>query len=280
MNEKKPIPIESEEIDLIHLFRRIINFLNINGRSIALCGLGGMLLGFCLFLLISNKYSSRLLLHSTILTNSEQIEIIESWDELLSKGEYQQLSGMLNSDENTLKKVKSLKAKEIYKVDGVAGNPNGFIVEALVKDTAVLASLEQGILFGLNENEFIKSRVTLKKQNITRMIEKVTSEIDKLDSTKKIIENSLRAQGSSNNGFIIDVAGINGQIISFNEKLLSYQESLKFVDAIHVLKSFSKFRNPVEPRLELLLFAGLASGIFAGLLLTFRRNLLDRIRHS
>jgi hypothetical protein len=47
---------------------------------------------------------------------------------------------------------------------------------------------------------------------------------------------------------MIDITGLNRQLIEMNEKLLNYKQELKFTNAVQVLQSFSKFSSPAGPK--------------------------------
>src|SRR6476620_580005 len=78
----------SEDIDLLALAERCILFFRkyrlLFGGAIVL----GLLAGFLLYKKIATTYSSRLLLHSSILSNPEAIQIVSTWNQLLTKDEH------------------------------------------------------------------------------------------------------------------------------------------------------------------------------------------------
>lgn len=269
-----------DDLDLITLVERIFSFCRKYGRLIAISSIAGMLAGLLLYSILPKRYSSTLLLHSFTLTNTEHINIIENWNELLKKGEYAALSKDFNCDPETLKKVSKITASEIQKLY-IQNNPNGFMVEVLVKDTAVLDTLQKGIIHGLEAGEYIKEKLDTKKSNLKQLIEKVKIEIIKLDSTKKNIENSINNNTKSSSSFIIDVSNITSQMMSLNEKLLGYQEELKFANAVQVLHNFAKFKNPESPKLFKSLVLGFIAGFSIGYMLSIykyvKRRMAQRI---
>ena len=78
---------KEDDLDLMNLVRRVFSFFRIYGRRIVIFSITGMLACLLLFKISPNLYESTLLLHSSTLTNSEQINIIENWNELLKNGE-------------------------------------------------------------------------------------------------------------------------------------------------------------------------------------------------
>ena len=178
-----------------------------------------MLAGFTLYKIAPKQYASTLLLHSFTLSNTEQINIIENWNDLLKDEEYAVLAEHFNCDASMLKKVSRMKAAEIQKLY-IPNNPNGFMVEVLVKDNAILDSLGNGIVYGLGNADYIKAKLASRRSSLTQLIDKVRTEIIKLDSTKKNIEHNINNNNLQSSSFIIDISTINSQMISLNEKLL------------------------------------------------------------
>lgn len=243
---------------------------------LAISSITGMLTGLLLYTISTKKYASTLLLHSFTLTNTEHITIIKNWNDLLKKGEYEALSKDFNCDPAMLKKVYKISASEIQKLY-IQNNPNGFMVEVLVKDTAVLDPLQKGIFSGLENGEYLKAKLNSRKSNLRQLIEKVNIEIVKLDSTKKYIENSINHSSKSSSSYILDVSGITSQMITLNEKLIGYQEDLKFVGAVQVLHNFAKFKKPVSPKLFKLLVLGLIAGFSIGYILAIYKYVRQRM---
>ncbi len=267
---------KSDDLDLISLFERIFSFFRNYGWLIAIFSIAGMLAGFTLYKTGTKQYASTLLLHSYTLSNTEQINIIENWNDLLKNGEYAVLGERLNCDPGLLKKVSSIKASEIQKLY-IPNNPNGFIVETIVKDYNILDSLGKGMVYGLANSDYIKAKLSSRRSVLSQLIDKVRSEISKLDSTKKNIEHNINSNSQHSSSFIVDVSNINSQMISLNEKLLGYQDELKFTSAVQVLHKFEKFERPVAPKLFKLLVLGFIGGFAIGYIISMFLYLRKRI---
>jgi hypothetical protein len=258
----KPAQDNKDEVDLIQVLERIIRFFSNHKKELVAASLAGMLCGFIIYLVQPKVYNSTLILHSQILTNSEEIEIIDNWNELRKDGEYGVLSKNLNCSEYILKNVKLLSATNIQNI--AAGSTSGFTVDVLVKDTSILENLQKAVIYGLENNEFVKEKVNFKRDNATQMIASVNREIAKLDSTKEKIESNNTGKTPGSSSFIVDISDVNVQMITLNEKLYQYQEALKFVDAIQLLQNFEKYSRPTSPHLLKMIFSGLFGGIFIG----------------
>ncbi len=276
MTEDRP-ENKGDDLDLLNLFERISRFFRSYFSLIAICAAIGAGLGFTLYKVLPKQYGSSLLLHSFTLTNTEQINIIENWNELLEGKEYETLGERLHCSPSLVSKVTDISAAEIIKLYS-ENNPNGFNVEVLVKDNTILDSLQQGIIYGLEHSEYMKERLATKRSNFIELIEKVKSEMSKLDSTKKTIESNVSSNTQHPSSYILDVSGINTQMINLNEKLLNYEEQLKFMNAVQVLHKFEKFQKPVAPKLIKLIVLGFIGGFAVGYVLAMYVHVRKKLR--
>ena len=181
---------KSDDLDLITLFERVFFFFRNYGRLITMFSFIGIITGFVLYKVSPKQYTSTLLLHSFTLTNTEQINIIENWGELLKGEEFAVLAERLNCDPETIKKIKKVRAAEIQKLY-IPNNPNGFMVEVWVEDNTVLDSLNRAFVYGLENSDYIKAKLANRRSNLALLYDKVKAEIIKLDSTKKYIEQNI-----------------------------------------------------------------------------------------
>jgi LPS O-antigen subunit length determinant protein (WzzB/FepE family) len=266
-----------DELDLLTMVEGAVSFFRNFGVTVIIFSFAGLLAGYLLYLVTPGKYASTLILHSQIVTNQEQLQIVKSWDELLQKREYNILAATFNCDPEIVKKVTEFSGEEIQQLYA-PDNPNGFTVEVLVRDTGILDKLQQAIVYGLQNNEYTRERITSKKSNLNALIQKVATEISSLDSTKSNVENIINNKNQNKSSFIIDVTGINGQLIVLNEKLYAYESDLKFVSAVQVLKNFDKLKKPEKPKLSFSLIIGLVAGVFVGYLVALLRYVKQKLR--
>lgn len=252
---KNPDP-PSEDIDLFVLIERSLLFFRKYRWVFIIAILLGIASGVYFYRSIPTTYKSRMVVHSFLLTNQEEIQIVNNWNQLLKKKEYSILSATLHCSEEMLHKVKRIKALEIQQVFSQQ-NPNGFLIDVLVTDIAVLDELENGLVYGFENNEYVKKRLDTKRAAYTELIAKTTAEILKLDSTKKLVESIIGGKERIASSLIIDGSSVNRQLIEMNEKLLSFRESLEFTNAVQVLQGFEKFRQPAGPKLLPWLVIGL-----------------------
>lgn len=267
----------SDDIDLVVLAERAIVFTRKNKWVFMIAIILGLALGYTAYNLLPNVYSSRLLAQSFMLSNPNNIQIVQNWNGLLQKKEYTELATRLGCPETVLYKVKKIGAEELQKVF-TPDNPHGFVVKVTVTDNSILDELEKAIVYGFEHEPYIKDRLDIKRANLDELIAKTSIETQKLDSTKQAIENIIEGRNKTSSSIIIEGAAINQQMIAMNERLLSYKEQLKFNRAIQVLHSFNKYKQPSDPKLLSWLVIGLLLSLPLAFLLALYRLIKQKIK--
>lgn len=276
-DDSKNPGLRQDDIDLIALLERSISFFKKNKWIFLLAILVGLLLGYLLYRSLPVVYKSRLVIHSFVLTNQNDIQIVANWNAVLKGGDYAALVNTFNLDEDILCKVKQIKAEEIQKIF-TPNNPNGFTIDVLVTDNSILEALQKGIVYAFDNSEYVKDRLIAKRNRLEELIDKTSIELKKLDSTKKMVENIISGKGSSSSSLIVDASNINRQWIEMNEKLLSLKEELKFSHAVQVLQGFSKFKKPAGPNLYVWLFLGLISCLSVAYIYSLFRSINQKLK--
>jgi len=278
MRNGKAQHIASDDIDLINIAERAFLFFRRYRITFIIAIVAGIALGCFQYYTSAKMYKSRLILHSSFLTNLEEIEIINYWNELLKRKEYPALAQSFNCDENMLHNAVSIEGSEILK-NYSASNPNGFYIEARVKDNAVLPGLQKALVYGLNNTEYVKQRLSLRKKDVETLIDKVTVEIQKLDSLKKSIETVVTSKEKTATSFMFNIPGVNKEFIDMNEKLLNYREELQFSSSgIQVLQSFVPLNTPVSISLKVMILLGILFCLFITVISTIVHSVSQRLK--
>lgn len=247
-----------DDIDLLVLLERILLFFRKYKWIFLFAVVLGLAFGYLTWSKLPKVYKSRMVLHSFTLSNQDYIEIINNWNGLLASTDRDQFAVSSGISSATLDKVKEIKASEIQKIF-TPSNPNGFYIDVTVTDNAVLDELQKGILNGLNNVDYVKKQMEIRKENTTQLISEVQQEINKLDSSRTKIEAMIGNTNNRPSSLIIDISSLNNQLIGLNEKLLSYKQDLQFISAVQVLQGFIKFNRPAGPNLYVWLGLGLLS---------------------
>lgn len=266
---------QTEDIDLLLLVERALLFFKRYRWIFIVAAVLGIAAGIFFYKIIPISYRSRAVMHSFVLTNPEQIQIVNNWNRLLKQNELKELAKELNCDEKILSRVKEIKAKEVQQVY-TTSNPNGFTIDVVTTDNNILDSLLSGFVYGFENNTYIKTRLDVKKDALRELIDKTTSEIRKLDSTKTTLEKIIGGSEKPSSSLIVDGSSINRQLIEMNEKLYSFKENLQFTNAVQVLQPFSKFNKPDGPHL----LPWLVIGLFFFLCLAWLYSVINSVNRK
>jgi len=268
----------SDDIDLINIVERAFLFFRRYRVTFIIAIVAGIALGCFRYYTSGKIYKSRLILHSSFLTNLEEIEIITYWNELLKRDEYKALAQSFNCDESLFHEVVSIEGSEILK-NYSASNPNGFYIDARIKNNAILPGLQKALVYGLNNTEYVKQRLSLRKKDVETLIDKVTVEIQKLDSLKKSIETVITSNEKNATSLIFNIPGVNKEFIDMNEKLLNYREELQFSSSgIQVLQSFVPLNTPVSISLKVMILLGILFCLFIAVISTIVHSVSQRLK--
>lgn len=248
--------IHSDDIDILLLLERCLHFFKRYKWIFIIAFIAGIGLGLLRFSTSPKIYSSRMVIHSFMLSNQEYTEIIDNWNNLVKKQEYTTLAEIFNCPESLLHKLKKIEGNEIQKIFS-STNPSGVYIDVNVTDNSILPELQKSILYGMNNGDYVKSRLIFKKQRLTEMIAELKSEISKFDSTKTEMEKIIQGKERPSSSVIVEGSNLNHQWIDMNEKLLYLEEDLNFSDAVQVLQGFSAFTKPTGPNLIVLIVLGL-----------------------
>jgi len=262
---KKP-EVSEDEVDLFILLDKVIRFIKRFGFLILMAGGLGLIAALGFNYLAPKKYSSRLILRPSTLTNLEYMQIVNTWNDLLYSKDYDLLAASMNIEPRILHNVNTLSADEIQKLY-VEKNPYGFIVHVNTSDTSILNTLQSGIVYGLENNEYVKQRVAYKRESLQQLIGNISNEIKALDSTKREVEKLLNTTNGNANSLIVDISNINSAKVELNEKLSEYEEELRFTSAVHVIQQLNHLKKSERIKLRYLLPAGLIGGTFIGILI-------------
>src|SRR5688572_12580573 len=215
---------QPDDIDLLALLERFIAFSRKNKWLFIICCCLGLSLGYLKYLSLPSIYKSRMLLQPLMLSNQNDIQIVANWNGLLRSGNRDVLSTIFAIPDDTLEKLKQIKAEEIQKIF-TPSNPNGFTIDAWVTDVSILDRVQEGIIYGFENSEFVKNRLASRKNRLRELIDITSTEIKRLDSTKKIVENIIVGKGASSATLIVDGSTISRQLVEMNEKLLNFKET-------------------------------------------------------
>jgi len=266
-----PLPEKNDDLDLLTLFSKVARFLKTYGVLLLIASLTGLLCGFVLNLSLPKYYTTRLLLESTVLNNLEQEELIDNWDILMTAtGGSPLLAKALNCSPETARSIKGLSAEALPNLlDGTYV----FTLEVKVGDVSKLKDIQDALLWGFRNNDFVREKVALRTASLREEVSEAAGEIAKLDSTKHYIESLTPDEKKGNDHLILDLGSISKEKVDIGEKLAIYKERLAFGTGVQLVQSATPPRGP-KPGTMTLLGLGLAAGFLAGYFMALLKSLV------
>jgi hypothetical protein len=250
------------------LFKNALSFFSHYGKLLLIVAFTGLLAGALRFKFTPNLYSSTMVIQPAMLSDPEQMALIDHWSTLLKKRERPELAQQFHVDVKLLRKVLWIKTAELQK-SYAPNNFTAFTLTVLVTDTAILQPLQKGIEFAIENSEYIKDKLAIKKNNLRALIQTIDQEITRLNKMQTTIETNLEQQNNNGGRFMVSISDISGQIAGLQEKKLNFEETLSFVSAVHVLQNFYTPDRPTYPVLLKQLLMGLAGGLLLGTAIAF-----------
>ena len=264
----------NEEIDLGQLAIRIIKLGAKYRILIVLCALLGAIVGYTYYKLVNPVYSSSMMLQSDILTEAYSETLTENLKKLIDEKNNKALASKLSIEESQASQLVNIKVESVEGSSGSEGTENIiFLISVETKDNSILPDLETGIISFLENNEFVKKRIDLKKVRFEALIDQMDAEGLELDSLKDLINSKLLNEDGSNM-VLLDPSNVYAQALKTYKEELNYQEQLALIESIQLIEGFTAFNRPLRPRLIM----SLAVGLLAGLILSFIFILLRETR--
>src|SRR5581483_10561638 len=234
MKQVKFVQRTSDELDVIVILKKALDFFHHYGKLIAGVALMGLLAGLLRFWYVPNLYTSTMVLQPSVLSDPEQIALINNWSTLLQKKELPELAAEFHMEMAALKKVISITAEELQHSYS-PNNFTAFTLTVLVKDTSILQSLQYGILYALDHSAYVKEKLAARKRTLQLLIQSTKQEINRLNHLQQTFDSSMRTGNNTHNGFMIDVSGISAEITTLEEKRLNLEDGEAFITAVQVL---------------------------------------------
>ncbi|MDX2305330.1 MAG: hypothetical protein NW226_21145 [Microscillaceae bacterium] len=249
------------EIDLVEILSSVGLVAYKHLKMLLVLGILGVCSGFIYASLRSPSYSSRLVLESKVVGYADLSPLLQTLNELVKEDNLPELARKLNITPDIARKLKSIKGINIFQEE--IGRPEkDFIlsfkiaIKVTVASNDILPAIEKGILYYLENNEYVKSRIDTKVKNLETQINNLKKEIQQMDSLKKSIQ-TLINQPQTTSLYLPDLGSLFEQSNNLHKEKLEMEYDLKFSKNFQILEKFTAFIDPVS-------FGILGSGAIGG----------------
>ena len=201
----------TEELNIKQFFSEFIHFISRNKKTI----ISFIALGIILVVLFQNLKPSYYDTQAICMSGISEYERLEQLEELSQRTavdlinylqiniynkDYSELSSLLNVSKEIAAKIKHIEAEQLYQQDMNEKfyALNKFEIRLSVFDNTTIDTIQKGLIFYFNNNNFIKQYHEMYKTSNNRLVDDITQEI--------IVLSRMRVEGAKNN---LDLSSVN-----------------------------------------------------------------------
>ena len=201
----------TEELNIKEIFSDFIRFISRNKKIIT----SFIALGIILVILFQNLKPSYYDTQAICMSGISEYERLEQLEELSQRTavdlinylqiniynkDYSELSSLLNVSKETAAAIKHIEAEQLYQQDMNEKfyALNKFEIRLSVFDNTTIDTIQKGLIFYFNNNNFIKQYHEMYKTSNNRLVDDITQEI--------IVLSRMRVEGAKNN---LDLSSVN-----------------------------------------------------------------------
>ena len=193
------------------------------------------------------------------------IEMINFLAEDIRQKNKNELSELLNLPISCIEQLKSIEAKEMYRIDADnRQNPiSKFEIEIKVYDQNVVEKVEEGLLFYFTNNTYVKSYYEMYQKRHEAIIDKIDEEISSLMSARS---SQLHTADFSS----VSITNNRSRSVTQNQIIELYKQKQDYIKEFVLLKPLSFVKSISKPeRPEALLWPRVLTITLISLILGF-----------
>lgn len=263
---------EDDEIDFSQLILSLVKVFGRNKILILTFIIVGPIAGTVYYYTTTKIYESSMMLRSDILNEAYSNNLIDNLKKLVDQRNEEVLSQKLNLSTAETIQIKDIKVKNVESSSSDKITQNViFLISVKITDNDILPKLQKGIIKYLEDNEYVKKRVELKKERYANLIKKTRLDIQEMDSLKEnFLSGTVFNQKSGSNVVFFDPTEVYTKVMSLYKEEITYMQELELIDSIQVIEGFTNFNKPIAPRR----LRSIAIGLVIGFIIAFLSVLL------
>lgn len=277
-NSERQLP--SDEIDLGELLLKLFKIVNRNKLILIIFTALGMAGGLTRYYLKVPVYESSMMLRSDILTEAYSETLTDNLKRLIEERNDALLSEKLSITAEEASHLVDIKVESVEEANTPVGAVKNiiFLISVEITDNGILDNLQAGIVNFLENNEFVKKRIDLRRKRFEALVSQVNKEIKEIDSLKKRMNEGIIYNQQGASLVVLDPSNIYEKALNLFKEELTYQENLELIDSIQLIEGFTAFNKPIAPRLSISGGSGLLVGLFLALIIVFTRETISYLK--
>lgn len=263
-----------QEIDLGQLLLGVVKVINKNKLLLTIMIVLGGIFGTLYYYIAPSVYESSMMLRSDILTEAYSTALTGNLKKLIDGHDDDVLAEKLNLSKEQASHLLDIKVEgiETPSLSDMTENLI-FLISVEISDNSILPDLENGIKQYLENNEYVKKRIELRKEKFLTLTRRVRKDISELDSLKKdFLNGSVYNQQLKSNVIFLDPTEIYAKMMILYKEEISYLQSLELNDSIQLIEGFTVFSKAIAPKRIKSIMIGMAIGLVIALLIMLLRE--------
>ncbi|MFN0047760.1 MAG: hypothetical protein ACKVOU_01405 [Cytophagales bacterium] len=245
-------PSANDEINLIELFKSIVQFIRKNIKVLILSASIGALAGLAKILIEPSLFKSNLVAISNILNTEDVTPIIQNCKTLIEDENYAELASLLKLDSVEVRGIKNIDIKSQIipnnKMKDEVLITNKFSIEVTVKSADLFVKLNNALPEMVSTNKYTKFKTNLLLESRKGIYDRIVQEIDLLDSLKR---NQIPNRNANKAAFYLYApSSINETVIKLYEKQMEIREGLETRQDFLVIQEFTKLTKPYNKKIS------------------------------
>jgi hypothetical protein len=258
-----------DEIDLLDLLLKGINVIRANLGLLVFLTLLGAAVGLLKYYTARKVFENKMVISSGILTRSYGKVLFDKLNRRMGESDTEAVARDLKISKETLRSIKKIQIEDLAEED-VAKESDRFIVTVETYNQNSLPEIQKGLVYYLENNEFVKIRVEQNKNSLRQTLAKLDQEIAVLEEFKNRLFKGDFFQSNRGN-VMFDPTVVNSKILELTKEKINLQNALELANSVQVIEGFTPFEKPAKPRLLYSLIIGTFTGFFlAGLVIVFK----------
>lgn len=229
----------NKEIDIIDLFVLIYKFYKRRKLILFLSIIIGIVFGTASYFLTKNTYVTNLFVNSSIINKGLLNQSFSPLKVNLKTANYDFLVKKMNLDINVIKQLKN------FVVD--TSVENSIKLEIELYDKKALTKISNGLVYYINNLNFVKGKISVERENIKKYITEIDSQLIYLKKTQNMLMYKLT---NSNNFQVENIGNINKAYVDIYQKRIDMQKMYNSANQVFLYNDISQNFEPQNSLLK------------------------------
>lgn len=216
----------------------------------------------------TQAFNERLNTQVPIINSKEAVNLIKNLDRLRKDGQIKKLSDALGISDEKIGALVELTANAPRDVK------DSIEVVIDVSSPVFINDFKDGVLGFLNENQYAKKRISLRKASLLSLREELKNNISEVEAVKKLVNNQIKEDKTKELGF--NPIDMEKEVIIFKQMLRDVENEIKLQKGFEIVVEPVISDKPVRPRKALNVAIAGISFLFLGILLAFLKEWAEK----